>query len=169
MNGFKALTVGAVLLLTGCMGNAPEQTGTRDASVAMSSIATLDLQRLSGRWNEVMAFVPEGQSCVLGGVTFTRQQNGVDLTVTEGPCADGTPSSGLAKRIGPGRFAFKGGEMWVLWVDATYDTALIGYPSGAAHVLSRQASLPPDRIKAVEGILSWNGFDVAKLRKSRRK
>lgn len=155
--------------LAGCLSPAPQATGTRDASVPMSSIATLDLQKFAGRWHEVLAYVPEGASCVVGAMTFTRQQNAVDMTVTEGPCADGTPTRGLAKRIGPGRFAFKGDELWVLWVDATYDTAIIGYPSGAAHVLSRQMALPADRRLAVEGILSWNGFDLSRLQPARRK
>lgn len=134
----------------------------------MSSLAALDLSRFAGRWYEVAAFVPEGASCVLGAVTFSPQRNG-DLTITEGPCADGAPRRGLARQIGPGRFAFKTGELWVLWVDASYHTAVIGEPSGQAYVLSRDMVLPPDRRQAVEGILDWNGYDVTRLRPSRRK
>lgn len=166
----KSALVCAGLLLAGCVGgtSGPKPTGTRNPDTPMSSIAVLDLLKLSGRWHEVLAFVPEGKSCVIGGMTFTRQANGRDLTVTEGPCADGAPRSGLATAIGPGRFSFGGGELWVLWVDATYDTAVIGYPSGQAHVLSRTPALPPDRRLAVEGVLSWNGYDLTKLRQARR-
>ncbi|MCA0045144.1 lipocalin family protein [Celeribacter litoreus] len=156
----------ALVALSGCLS--PTATGFRDQDVPMSSIVTLDLIQFSGRWYEVEAFVPDGKSCVIGAVTFTRQKNG-DLTVTEGPCADGAPRSGLARSIGPGRFAFAGDELWVLWVDATYHTAVIGTPSGAAHVLSRELTLPPDRQIAVHEILAWNGFDVSKLRPSRRR
>ena len=118
----------SLMALSGCLtSGAPTVSGTRDASVAMSSIATLDPMKFSGRWYEVEAFVPDGASCVLGAVTFTVQKNG-DLMVTEGPCADGAPRQGLARRIGPGRYAFDGDELWVLWVDAEYHVAVIGAP-----------------------------------------
>ncbi|MEG3662215.1 lipocalin family protein [Celeribacter halophilus] len=153
--------------LSGCLST-PQATGPRDPEASMSSIAALDPVAFSGRWYEVAAFVPEGKSCVIGAVTFTAQKSG-DLMVTEGPCADGEPTRGLARKVGPGRYAFKGGEFWVLWVDAEYHTAVIGYPSGQAHVLSRDLTLPPDRKQAVEGILDWNGYDTSLLRPARRK
>ena len=158
----------SLALLSGCMS--PQASGpvTRNSDASMSSIAALDPVRFSGRWYEVAAFVPEGKSCVIGAVTFTAQKSG-DLMVTEGPCADGRPTSGLARKVGPGRYAFKGDEIWVLWVDAEYHTAVIGYPKGPAHVLSRDLSLPPDRKQAVEGILEWNGYDVGLLRPARRR
>ena len=159
----------SLMALSGCLtSGAPTVSGTRDASVAMSSIATLDPMKFSGRWYEVEAFVPDGASCVLGAVTFTVQKSG-DLMVTEGPCADGAPRQGLARRIGPGRYAFAGDELWVLWVDAEYHVAVIGAPSGPAHVLSREMSLPADRQQAVHGILSWNGYDISRLRPARRR
>jgi len=168
----RNLLFGAVALplLAGCVtpGSAFKPTGTRNPEVAMASLATLDTLKFSGRWYEVEAFVPDGKSCVIGAVTFTRQTSG-DLMVTEGPCADGAPRQGLAKRIGPGRFAFEGDEIWVFWVDAEYHVAVIGSPSGAAHVLSREMSLPPDRQRAVHEILAWNGYDVTRLRPARRK
>ncbi|SFI51545.1 apolipoprotein D and lipocalin family protein [Celeribacter neptunius] len=149
---------------------APTQSarGLRDPEVPMSSIAALDAAQFAGRWYEVAAFVPEGASCVIGAMTVALQKSG-DLMITEGPCADGAPRRGLARRIGPGRYAFAGDEFWVLWVDATYHTAVIGSPSGQAHVLSRDLSLPPDRRQAVEGILDWNGYDISRLRPARRK
>ncbi|AJE48265.1 lipocalin family protein [Celeribacter indicus] len=170
MRGLIAV-MGLLALLAGCAGTgerAAQPTGTRDAQVAMSSIAALDTGKFAGRWYEVAGFVPEGASCTIGAVTFAPQRSG-DLTVTEGPCADGRPVQGVARRIGPGRYAFKGEELWVLWVDGEYHTAVIGYPSGAAHVLSRDLVLPPDRRAAVEGILSWNGYDVSRLRPARRR
>lgn len=164
-----ALSLAAALALSGCLApSQPTGGGTRDPEVSMSSIAVLDLQKFAGRWYEVEAFVPEGASCVLGAVTFTPQRDG-SMTLTEGPCADGAPRTGLARPIGPGRFAFEGDEIWVLWVDATYHTAVIGSPNGAAHVLSREMTLPADRQIAVHGILSWNGYDVSQLSPARRR
>lgn len=165
----KALVCMAPLLvLAGCMAPVPPKSGLRDPEVSMSSIAALDPVAFSGRWYEVEAFVPEGASCVIGAVTFTAQKSG-DLMVTEGPCADGKPSQGLARKVGPGRYAFKGDEFWVLWVDAEFHTAVIGYLSGQAHVLSRDLSLPKDREQAVRGILDWNGYDISRMRPSRRR
>lgn len=125
----------SVVLLTACLpSNAPTSSGTRDPSAQMSSMAAFDAARFSGRWHEVAGYAPEGASCGIGGLTFTPQKNG-DATITEGPCADGAPRSGLAERSGPGRFLFKGAEIWVLWVDQSYQTAVIGTVEGRAHIL----------------------------------
>lgn len=168
LSGLSGLLFGASLMALSACVSTQTPMGTRDPNVPMSSIAALDVLKFSGRWYEVEAFVPEGASCVIGAVTFTRQKSG-DLTVTEGPCADGAPRSGVARAIGPGRFSFKGEEIWVLWVDAEYHVAVIGTPTGAAHVLSRDLTLPPDRQPAVHEILKWNGFDVTRLKPARRK
>lgn len=166
----KLMVLCGLLALSGCAApqTVPQQTRLRNPEVAMSSIAAFDPLKFAGRWYEVAAFVPEGKSCVAGAMTFTPQKSG-DMTVTEGPCADGRPQSGLATRVGPGRYAFGGNTFWVLWVDATYHTAVIGYPTGQAHVLSREMQLPADRKQAIEGVLSWNGYDITRLRPARRR
>ena len=161
--------VGLAMALSGCLQNTPaDTTGPRDLSVAMSSLASFDPAKFSGRWFEVEAYVPQGASCVLGAVTFSRQSNG-DMIVSEGPCADGNLRRGVATRVGPGRFEFAGESLWVLWVDQTYDVAVIATPSGKAHVLSRRLEIAADKRKAARDILTWNGFDVATLRPARRR
>ncbi|WP_417241569.1 lipocalin family protein [Celeribacter sp.] len=166
----RLIALFGLVTLTACLGGgeAPQPTGTRDASVPMSSMAAFDPARFSGRWNEVMAYLPAGASCVLGGVTFTPQRSG-DMTLTEGPCADGAPRRGLATRVGPGRFAFMGETIWVLWIDQSYQTAVIATPGGRAHILSRSLSVPADKAQAAKDILAWNGFDVTTLAPARRK
>lgn len=162
---------GAALIfaLSGCLQNPTNQAkGTRDQSIAMSSLASFDASKFSGRWYEVEAYVPQGASCVLGAITFSQQSSG-DMTITEGPCADGDLRQGLAKRVGPGRFDFAGDTLWVLWVDQTYDVAVIATPSGKAHILSRSLEIPSDKRKAARDILTWNGFDVTGLRPARRR
>jgi apolipoprotein D and lipocalin family protein len=131
-------------------------------------MANFDPTKFAGRWYEVEAFVPTGASCVLGAVTFSRQSSG-DMIMTEGPCADGAPRRGVAKRVGPGRFTFAGDALWVLWVDQSYDVAVIATPTGKAHVLSRNLTIPADKRKAARDILTWNGFDITTLKASRRK
>jgi apolipoprotein D and lipocalin family protein len=161
--------IALALALSGCLKNAPAQiTGPRDQSVPMSSMASFDAAKFSGRWYEVEAYVPQGASCVLGAVTFSRQKNG-DMILTEGPCADGDLRRGVATRVGPGRFDFAGDELWVLWVDQTYEVAVIATPTGKAHVLSRRLEIAADKRKAARDILTWNGFDVTELRPARRR
>jgi apolipoprotein D and lipocalin family protein len=133
----------------------------------MSSMVGLDTTRFAGRWFEVEAIVSAGASCGIGAATFSVQNNG-DLTLTEGPCAEGAPRSGLAARVGPGRYSFAGEVIWVLWVDQTYDVAVIATPEGKAHILSRTLSIPADKRKAAHDILAWNGFDLSKLTYTRR-
>lgn len=157
------------LVLSGCLQNKPDQTlGTRDQSVPMSSMASFDPAKFSGRWYEVEAYVPEGASCVLGAVTFSRQTSG-DMIISEGPCADGDLRRGVATRVGPGRFNFAGDELWVVWIDQTYDVAVIATPAGKAHVLSRSLEIANDKRKAARDILTWNGFDITTLRPARRR
>ncbi|MBU2935860.1 MULTISPECIES: lipocalin family protein [Pacificibacter] len=164
-----ACTATLAFAMSGCLQGTPSQTqGTRDQSVAMSSIANFDSAKFSGRWYEVEAYVPEGASCVLGAVTFSQQSSG-DMILTEGPCADGDLRRGVAKRVGPGRFEFADDALWVLWVDQTYDVAVIATPTGKAHVLSRSLDIPSDKRKAARDILTWNGFDVTRLRPARRR
>ncbi|SEK66921.1 lipocalin family protein [Pacificibacter marinus] len=157
------------MALAGCLSTASGPVaGTRDQSVPMSSLASFDPAQFSGRWYEVEAYVPDGASCVLGAVTFSRQKNG-DMILSEGPCSDGNLRRGVATRIGPGRFNFAGDELWVLWVDQSYDVAVIATPTGKAHVLSRALEIPRDKRKAARDILTWNGFDVSTLRPARRR
>ncbi|RPE70984.1 apolipoprotein D and lipocalin family protein [Pacificibacter maritimus] len=156
------------LTLTACSKPSEVAVGPRDQSVPMSSMAGFDPARFSGRWYEVEAYVPAGASCVMGAVTFSPQKSG-DMIVTEGPCADGAPRRGVAMRTGPGRFTFEGDALWVLWVDQSYDAAVIATPTGKAHVLSRALTIPADKRRAARDILTWNGFDISGLTSARRK
>jgi apolipoprotein D and lipocalin family protein len=159
----------ALGILSGCMSAPAEHsTGMRNEDVALSSLVGFDATRFSGRWHEVVSYVPEGASCVIGGVTFSQQKNG-DLILTEGPCADGTPRSGVATRVGPGRFSFEGEVLWVLWIDQSYDVAVIVTENGKAHILGRKLSIANDKRQAAYDILEWNGFNTSELRPARRK
>jgi len=84
-------------------------------------------------------------------------------------CA-GELAVGIATVSGPGRFtvnsgAHKGREHWVMWVDQTYRTAVIGTPDGSfGMILNRDSNIPADRMKAAREILDWNGYDLSQLR-----
>lgn len=165
---YRLIAVALLVVLTACMDTKTTQISFRDAATPMYAMASLDLAQFSGRWQEVSAYLPDGASCVTGAMTFSRQKNN-DLTLAQGPCSDGTPQRGLARRLGPGRFAFAGDEIWVLWVDFEYSVAAIGTASGQAYVLARSLHAPADKIAAAKDILAWNGFDVSSLKPARRK
>lgn len=164
MRGLIALTLCAAL--AGC--SSPMATGPRDAAIPMRAMATVDTNAFSGRWWEVATYLPDGASCVIGGLTVSPQPDG-NLTLTEGPCADGRPRTGLATRTGPGRYLFGGEELWLLWADFEYSVAVIATDAGRAHILARSLTPPADKLAAAREILDWNGFDVSTLAAARRR
>ncbi|MEM7518126.1 MAG: lipocalin family protein, partial [Planctomycetota bacterium] len=76
----------------------------------------------------------------------------------------------IAEIVGPGRLTVRldgvpfGADYWVLWVDESYRTAVIGVPSGrAGWILNREPTISPDRLTAALEVLTFNGYDVAAL------
>ena len=146
-----------LLVITAC---APV-TGYRDASVRITSVALFDPALFKGDWVVVAAYDP-ALCGVRAGITphgfywFERNCNGEE-------------NHSIAPVTGPGRFTPKGGahkgrEHWVMWVDQTYRTAVIGDVDGSfAMVLNRDQHIPPDRMQAAREILDWNGYDLARL------
>jgi apolipoprotein D and lipocalin family protein len=146
----------AVLALAGCVA-----AGSRDASVPITSIVSFDPALFVGRWHVVEAI--KGTDCA----AYDYAPSGGGLAVT-GYCAGGV-RQGEAHLAGPGRLTQTLGgrpeELWVLWVDADYRTAVIGTPSGrVGMVLNRVPDIPPDRLRAAHEVMDWNGYDVADLR-----
>ncbi len=63
---------------------------------------------------------------------------------------------------GPGRLEGIAPE-WVLWMDADARTMVLARPDGSgARILDRGAP-SPDRMRAAETVLDFNGFDPARL------
>ena len=59
---------------------------------------------------------------------------------------------------------FVAAEYWVLWVDESYRTAVIGTPNGrAAWILNRDPAIPADRLAAAREMLDFNGYDLTRL------
>ena len=147
------------LALAGCAAG-----GARDLSAPITSQVAFDPVAFAGRWHVVEGIA--GTDCG----TFDYAGAGATLSVT-GYCAGGL-RQGTAQLTGPGRLTqVLGGvtqELWVLWVDADYRTAVIGTPSGRVGlVLNRQAEIPADRLRAAHEVMDWNGYDVASLRSVR--
>ena len=57
---------------------------------------------------------------------------------------------------------FVAADYWVLWVDADYETAVVGVPSGrAGWILARVPTIDPARRAEAEAVLARNGYDPA--------
>ncbi len=73
--------------------------------------------------------------------------------------------------VGPGRLEVRLGSVpfiaadyWVLWVDESYRTAVVGTPNGrAGWILNRDPEIPADRLAAAREILDFNGYDLSRL------
>jgi len=117
----------------------------------------------------------------MGGrpVRFT-EQNG-DLAIltelnacnTDGECATTTWSVQYRQTIA-GRFERVAGqdaqtiahpnEIWIYWFDFDRRTVALGDPNGSyVAILDRSARGGQDRITAAKDILTWYGYDVARL------
>lgn len=148
------------LALAGCM--APVDTA-RAPDAQISTIALWDTEAFDGRWYEVAGVDAGGQGCTVGAITFARQASG-DFFVTQGPCAGQPARQGQARVTAPGRMVLNGQDVWVLWVDADYQTAVIGAPDGRiGWILSRSRAIRADKLAAAKEILDWNGYDLSRL------
>lgn len=155
--------IGLALVLAAC--TRPEQpvaTAFRQPGAPIYSSAVLEGDRLSGPWRQVATFAPDGQPvCQPGAVDIVAGMVRWELCL-----ADGRHSGAGPLHPGkPGRFTVDGmADWWVLWADGDYRTLVIGTPSGGfGFVLNRDASLPPDRLKAVRDILRFNGYRIEEL------
>jgi apolipoprotein D and lipocalin family protein len=65
---------------------------------------------------------------------------------------------------GPGRYRGAGADLWVLWVDDGFRTAVVGTPDGRfGWIMDRPGQAAPDRTLAAREMLDFNGYDLARL------
>lgn len=156
----------AMLLLAACTATVPAGA-FRPANAPIYSNAVLDLSRLPGRWQQVADFAPAtAPACKPGGAEISGDEKGLRIAARLCLAGRPTPVAGLMQPLGPGRFALAGQQpWWVLWADTNYRTLVIGTPSGAfGFILNRGGALPADRLRAAREVLSWNGYDLGRLR-----
>ena len=160
------------LALAGCAA-APVY---RDTDAQISSAAAFDPARYAGRWYEIARYpVPFQDGCVAATADYSLRDDGTIGVVNT--CRAGAVDGpvrrveGQARVTGPGRLEvsfnsvpFVRAPYWVLWTDDTYETAVVGLPSGrAGWVLSRTPTIRPDRWKAALEVLDFNGYDTRRL------
>ncbi len=152
----------AFTMLVACSPVIEEGRSFRDTSVPITSVALFDPAQFAGHWDVIASY--QGGVCGLDVVVATA---GV-LDLAERGCS-GDAIHSAAQVSGPGRYTPKGGgnkgvEHWVMWVDQTYRTAVIGTVGGEfGMVLNRGRDIPADRMAAAREILDWNGYDLSKL------
>ena len=159
----KANRVALVLaVLAGCTPIAKTGASYRDLAAPITSVALFDPAQFAGHWEMVAAY--DAQICALDVVAASADL--IDLA--ERKCS-GEVAHSVAQITGPGRFSPKDGankavEYWVMWIDQSYRTAVIGTVGGEfGMILNRDQDIPADRMQAAREILDWNGYDLSRL------
>lgn len=151
------------LALAACAAK-PTGTGTfRAADAPIWSAAAFEPSRVTGSWQQVASFQPDGTTCDAGTIAITPDARGLRL---EGSlCLAGMTQrvSGFAAPSGPGRLTVGGEEWWVLWVDSGYRTLAIGTPSGRFGFVLDRGDIPADRLTAAREVFDFNGYRAAAL------
>ena len=157
MRGIRGLFV--FTMLVACTPAVETQPSYRDISMPITSVALFDPAQFAGPWDVVAAMgsVP----CKIVAV----DHGGGSLDLGHTSCGDDTMVVQPARISGPGRYTvLNGAEHWVMWVDQTYRTAVIGTVGGEfGMILNRGRDIPADRMAAAREILDWNGYNLSRL------
>jgi apolipoprotein D and lipocalin family protein len=156
---------------------------------AVKPVALVDLGRYAGRWYEIARYANRFQKSCAGEVTATyeRQDDGRTRVVNRCVRADGSSivAEGVARPVEGGanarlkvRFApgwigflpFVWADYWVLGLADDYRWALVATPDRKyLWVLSRTPKMPEADWEAAVGVARENGFDTARLERTRQK
>ncbi len=150
----------------------------RDASAPLETAQSVDLSRYQGRWFEIARY-PNGFERGCGDVTAeygmrpdgllsvrNTCQRGESVNVAEGRArvVPGSNNARLRVSFAPAWAPFAEGDYWILFVDDTYQTALVGAPSGRyLWILARTPTIDATTRRQLEDIARSNGFDPAML------
>jgi apolipoprotein D and lipocalin family protein len=164
------LTLLLLLGLTAC------GTAYRNTDVPMVAQADFEPEDYLGTWYEIARYpVPFQRGCTATQATYAPLAPGRISVLNT--CRDGSPDGplkqieGTADIVGPGQLKvqfpsvpFVRSDYWVLWVDETYQTALVGVPNGrAGWILARTPEISPEARAQAEAVLRANGNDPTQL------
>lgn len=175
----RPLFLALFLLLCAC--------GTRPDAAPPATVPALDLPRYMGRWYELAKYPNRFQRHCIAETTaqYSLLPDGGVEVVNRCATLDGSfdQAVGRAELVGPGparlrvRFAprwlgwlsFVWGDYWVIELDPDYSLAAVGDPSRQyLWVLSRTPSIEPQRYDRLLEMLRGQGYDVARLEKTRQ-
>jgi apolipoprotein D and lipocalin family protein len=135
----------------------------RDPTVNIGVTTRFDPARFAGDWTVVARFAETGKTPARDtiAVTFDRARSQFVLLSKDG-----------AQRFGyEGRAVLqpKSGEpLVVMWIDEGFRTAALGTPSGRiGYILDRNKTPSADRFKAAREILTFYGWDISHLQRTR--
>lgn len=146
------------------------------ADSPVTSVASVDLARYSGKWFEIASFPMFFQRNCIGDTTaeYAAMPNG-DISV-HNRCRTSSgfdAATGNATRVegfGNSRlkvsffWPFKA-DYWIIGLDPAYRWAVVGNPNRKyLWVLSRSAQLPPTLLEAALASASRQGYDLTQLR-----
>ncbi len=155
----------ALLMVAGC--GAPVVTdgqGYRDTTALIGATSRFDAERFKGPWMIRGAFALDAPARVAlvdstGGPAFQLCNHAGECEVLWLATAKGQGRYALTRPNGATR------DLWVLWVDEGFRTAVVGNPAGEfGWILDRNPTGGNDRIKAAQEILDFNGYDLGQLR-----
>lgn len=158
----------ALVLLVSCAG--PRQAGYRDAARPIASAAMFDADRFAGQWH-VVARYPRAADQDCAGEVMNYSEGAMRWQCLSAGGAPLREWAGPAlPQNHPGRFTTALGDdfglrnLWILWVDFDYRTAVIGTPGGeAGYIIDRSPTIPADRMIAAREMLDFNGYDLGSL------
>jgi apolipoprotein D and lipocalin family protein len=153
----------------------PSMAEARNASVPMTVVDRVDLNRYLGTWYEIARF-PNRFEAGCTNVTATYSLNADNTIKVVNSCTkDGATSlaKGKAWVEGPGKLkvtfvpwlgSLAAGDYWVMDLKPDYSMAVVGAPSGGfGWILARGPTLSKaDTTRALK-VLAKNGYDTAQL------
>ena len=164
MRGLTLVLGSVVWGLVGCTAvpELPAPQGVfRAAKAPIASSTRFDPASMAGMWRVTAAFASaEG---TLPAAQLEMRMSGSAILVTRGAWMMPKGTYEIAEL--PGRLMRQGGpEVWLLWVDDDWRTAVMGAPDGRVGWIMERGKASADRTRAAREILAWQGFDLTKLR-----
>lgn len=142
----------------------------------VSSVASVDLARYSGKWFEVASFPMFFQRKCVGDTTaeYAAMPDGAisvhNRCRTESGFDEATGKATVVEGFGNARlkvsffWPFKA-DYWVMGLDPAYRWAVVGNPNRKyLWILSRTPQLAPDLLAAALASATAQGFDLAQLK-----
>lgn len=157
----RRLALLAALSLAACAAEPPPPAESfRDRSIPIGSTTRGGLQDLAGEW--VIAQAYPGFAVPGTRVTVAPGANGAVLRFAgPGGVRDVAVAAGPPGRLVP---RDGGPELWVLWVDDDFRTAVVGTPDGSfGWIMDRPGQASADRTAAAREVLDWSGYDLSRL------
>jgi len=148
----------------------------------VETVAAVDLNRYAGKWYEIARFPNRFQRGCAGEVTatYTLRPDGKITVLNECRTPEGRPkratgtarladARGPASRLKVTFFWPFSGDYWVIGLDHDYRWALVGDPDrDYLWILSREPRISDDLYREITAIAGKQGFDVARLVRTRQ-